>query len=89
MVIGRVIGTVVASVKVEGYQKKKLMLVQLLTEDLEPRGAPQVALDAVGDAGRGDLVFLATKKEAAQPFEGLAPVDLAIAGFVDKLTIEG
>ncbi|MFH2005493.1 MAG: EutN/CcmL family microcompartment protein [bacterium] len=88
MKLGRVIGTVVATVKIESLRGIKLMVVQLLSEDKAPLGPPQVAADAVGDAGPGDLVFLATAKEAAFPFGDLTPVDLSIAGFVDTLTLE-
>ena len=88
MQLARVIGTVVASIKEENLGGIKLMVVQPLSESGEPQGAPQVAADAVGDAGPDDLVFLATRKEAAFPFGDLVPVDLSIAGFVDKVTIE-
>jgi ethanolamine utilization protein EutN len=88
MQLARVLGQVVATVKDEALTGVKLMVVQLLSEAGEPRGTPQVAADAVGDAGPGDLVFLATRKEAAFPFGDLTPVDLGIVGFVDTVTIE-
>ena len=89
MELGRVLGSVVATVKDPGLQGVKLLVVQRLSETGAPRGAPQVAADAGVDAGPGDLVFLATKKEAAQPFGGQVPVDLAVAGFVDTVTVVG
>ena len=88
MQLGRVLGNVVASVKIETLTGVKLLVVQVLSETGEPRGTPQVAADAGIDAGPGDLVFLATKKEAAQPFADLTPVDMAVAGFVDEVTVE-
>lgn len=87
MELGRVIGTVVATVKDPGLVGLKLLVVQRLSEQGDPRGAPQVAADAGVDAGPGDLVFLATKKEAAKPFGDLVPLDLAVAGFVDEVTV--
>ena len=46
----------------------------------------QVAADAGISAGPGDLVYLATKREAALPFgDRLPPVDLAIVAFVDVM----
>jgi microcompartment protein CcmK/EutM len=86
--LARVIGNVVSSVKLDSLTGVKLMVVQVLSEAGAPRGAPQVAADAGVYAGPGDLVFLATKKEAAFPFGDLVPVDLAVAGFVDRVTVE-
>jgi len=88
MLLARVIGTVVATVKDESLRGIKLMVVQVLNEDGSSRGEPEVAADAVGCAGRGDHVFLATRKEAAFPLGDLVPVDLSIAGFVDTVTTE-
>ncbi len=88
MLLARVIGTVVASVKADNLKGVKLMVVQVLNEDGTNRGVPEVAADAVGCAGPGDEVFLATRKEAAKPLGDLVPVDLSIAGFVDVVTVE-
>jgi microcompartment protein CcmK/EutM len=88
MLLARVIGTVVATVKDGSLKGIKLMVVQVLNEDGTPRGKPEVAADAVGYAGPGDQVFLATRKEAAFPLGDLVPVDLSIVGFVDVVTIE-
>jgi ethanolamine utilization protein EutN len=88
MLLARVIGTVVATVKDDALKGIKLMVVQVLDEGGTPRGAPEVAADAVGYAGPGDHVFLATRKEAAFPLGDLVPVDLSIAGFVDTVTLE-
>ncbi len=88
MLLARVIGTVVASVKADNLLGIKLMVVQVLNEDGTDRGQPEVAADAVGCAGPGDKVFLATRKEAAKPLGELVPVDLSIAGFVDVVTVE-
>jgi microcompartment protein CcmK/EutM len=86
MVLARVIGTVVATVKDDALRGVKLLVVQLLSERGERRGDPQVAADAIGSAGPGDLVFCATKKEAAVPLGELVPVDLSIVAFVDEVT---
>jgi ethanolamine utilization protein EutN len=88
MILGRVLGQVVSTIKVETLKGIKLMVVQIEGERGEKRGRPVVAADAIGDAGPGDHVFLALKKEAAMPFEGLVPVDLSIVGFVDEVYSE-
>ena len=82
MQLARVMGQVVSTIKDPALKAVKLMVVQPLTEGGEPRGGLQVAADAVGDAGPGDLVFLATRKEAAFPFGDLVPVDLSIVGIL-------
>jgi microcompartment protein CcmK/EutM len=51
MQLARVIGTVVATVKNDSLQNRKLLVVQSLNKDLEPQGKPLVAVDAAG-AGR-------------------------------------
>ena len=67
MQLARVIGTVVATVKNDSLEGRKLLVVQSLNADLEPQGKPLVALDAIG-AGTGELVFWCRGKEASFPF---------------------
>ena len=55
MQLARVIGNVVATVKNDSLEGRKLLIVQSLNADLEPQGQPMVALDAIG-AGVGELV---------------------------------
>jgi ethanolamine utilization protein EutN len=89
MKFGRVIGTVVATQKYEGLEGIKFLVVQLLDEDLQPRGTPQIAADATAQAGPGELVFVVGSREAAQALpQVFVPVDLAITGIVDEVEIE-
>ncbi len=86
MVLGRVVGTVVAEVKAEGLRGQKLLLVQPLDDAKRPSGGLEVAVDTVR-AGPGDLVFLATSREAALALEeSFVPVDAAIVGIVDQVS---
>jgi microcompartment protein CcmK/EutM len=58
--------------------------VQTLDADLQPRGKPMIALDAVG-AGVGELVFWCRGKEASFPFRrDDTPTDCTIVGIVDS-----
>jgi ethanolamine utilization protein EutN len=83
--LGRVVGTVVASVKVEGLAGQKLLLVQPLDDREQPAGPIEAAVDTVR-AGRGDLVFLVGSREASLALEdSFVPVDAAIVGFVDAV----
>ncbi len=87
MVFGRVIGSAVATRKYPGLEGAKLMVVQQLNKQLEPVGRPAIAVD-VAQAGIGDLVLLARKREAAVAFYVAdMPLDLAIVGIVDTVDL--
>lgn len=84
MQIARVIGTVVSTIKNESLHARKLLIVQTLNADLEPKGKPMIALDAVG-AGEGELVFWCRGKEASFPFKrDSTPTDCTIVGIIDS-----
>lgn len=88
MYLGRVIGTVVATVKAEGLEGQKLLLVQPLDNDQRPNGSVQVACD-VAQAGEGDLVTLVGSREAALALApAVVPVDAAIIGIVDRVDVD-
>ena len=84
MLIGRVVGDVVATQKHESHAERKALLVQPLNLDGTDRGAPVVALDAV-DAGVGDRVLLVTEGFSAMTAvdRPLSPIDAAIIGVID------
>ncbi len=84
MQLARVIGTVVATIKNESLQGRKLLVVQSLNKDLKPQGKPMVAVDSVG-AGVGELVFWCRGKEASFPFKrDDTPTDCTIVAIVDS-----
>lgn len=84
MQIARVIGTVVSTVKNEALAGRKFLIVQTLDADLNERGKPMIALDAVG-AGVGELVFWCRGKEASFPFKrDETPTDCTIVGIIDS-----
>lgn len=84
MQIARVIGNVVATIKNETLEGRKILIVQNLDENLEPKGKPLIALDAIG-AGVGELVFWCRGKEASFPFKrDSTPTDCTIVGIVDS-----
>ena len=86
MQLGRVIGTVVASVKDPGVEGVPLLIVQPLDRERRPSGRPFVAADALRMAGPGELIYWVGAREAAQALEEtFAPVDHAIVGIVDAV----
>ena len=88
MQIGRVIGTVVATQKQRKLEGAKLLLVQPLTLDDQPRGVPLLTIDSVG-AGVGEKVLIVIEGRAAG--EALrrkaAPVDAATIGIIDQVSL--
>ncbi len=88
MKLGRVIGTVVCTQKVDSFEGVKLLLVQPLDERLEETGEPIVACDTV-QAGTDDIVFYEGGREAALGLENwFNPSDSTIMGIVDHVHIE-
>jgi microcompartment protein CcmK/EutM len=84
MQLARVIGTVVATVKNESLEGRKLLVVQTLNKDLQPVGRPLVAVDSFG-GGLGELVFWCRGKEASFPFKREdTPTDCTIVAIVDS-----
>jgi ethanolamine utilization protein EutN len=84
MQLARVIGTVVATVKNDSLEGRKLLVIQSLNAELRPQGKPIVALDSIG-AGTGELVFWCRGKEASFPFKREdTPTDCTVVGIVDS-----
>ena len=86
MQIGRVVGTVVATQKNKKLEGAKLLLVQPLTLEGEPRGTAVLAIDSVG-SGVGERVLLVIEGKAAGDALGkkAAAVDAAIIGIIDTV----
>ena len=86
MELARVIGTVVASQKVEGLEGVKLLLLEALDELLQPHGDPFVACDNDMMAGPGDIVSWVGGREATLNLPvHFVPVDASIVGVVDDV----
>ena len=88
MYLGEVRGNVVASVKYEGLEGKKRLLVQPVDRHRQPSGPLEVAVDTV-QAGVGDFVYLVGSREAALALDpAFVPVDAAIVGIVDAVDVD-
>jgi ethanolamine utilization protein EutN len=87
MQIARVVGTVVSTQKNRKLEGAKLLLVQPLALDDEPRGTALLAIDSVG-AGVGEKVLVVIEGKAAGQALGRtgAAVDAAIVGIIDAVT---
>lgn len=88
MQLGRVLGTVVATIKSEGLEGVRFLLVQPLDRDQQPVGQQLVAADAVHMAGPDELVYFVSSREAAEAMPvRFVPVDHAIVGIVDDVQV--
>ena len=89
MLIARVIGTTVSTIKDEKLVSRKLLIVRQTDETGSPFGKPFVAVDTV-DAGVGDLVLTAAGSSARQTAVTKdTPVDAVIMAVIDSLEVDG
>ena len=89
MLIAKVIGSTVSTIKDEKLQGKKLMICREADESGKHTGKPYVAVDTV-DAGVGDLVLTAHGSSGRQTFLTKdAPVDAVIMAVIDSLQVDG
>lgn len=86
MMLGRIVGRVVATAKDQALTGHRLLLLQPIDPDGTDRGEPLVAVDAVG-AGAGERVLWVKSKEASFPFlPANAPADACVTGIVDAIS---
>ncbi|MFN2183609.1 MAG: EutN/CcmL family microcompartment protein [Anaerolineae bacterium] len=90
MYIGRVSGTVVATIKNELFESRKLLVVDRL--DLDGKATPKydIAVDMV-QAGVGDVVLVLDEGNSARQIvdrEPLGAIRAVVVGVVDEVTIE-
>lgn len=89
MFLGRVIGTLVASVVTPGMEGVPLLWVQPLDKRAQPAGAAFVCADGTRMAGPGELVYWEASREAALTLEpSFVPVDHAVVGLVDDVQLD-
>ena len=87
MILCRVIGNSVSSVKHPSYVGRKVMVLQPVTTDGHtPRGTSFLALDSM-QAGPGDLVVAAREGNTARQILGDmdAPFHAVVVGIVDEV----
>jgi ethanolamine utilization protein EutN len=88
--IGRVAGTVVATICSPALDGRKLLYVDLLDLDGNATGKDLIAVDAVG-AGAGETVLVLDEGNGArQVLEAPdAPIRAVIVGIVDEIETKG
>jgi microcompartment protein CcmK/EutM len=89
MLLGRVVGTVVASRKEPTLEGLKFLVLKQLGVDGSETGGYRVAADAVG-AGVGEVVLYATGSSARQTrFTDKRPCDGVVMAIVDTIEVDG
>ena len=87
MILGKVVGTIVATRKDEKLKGKKLLIVRIVDPVGNQTTGYQISVDTVG-AGTGETVIL-VGGSSARMATGLKdhPVDSAIVGIVDVMEL--
>ena len=89
MLIAKVVGSAVATIKDQNLNGVKLLVVREANARGEPIGKPLVAIDTV-DAGVGDVVLIASGSSARQTsITRDRPVDAVIMALLDSLEVDG
>lgn len=91
MYIGRVSGTVVATIKNELFEGRKLLVVDKLDLGGQPTTKYDIAVDMV-QAGEGDLVLVLDEGNSARQVVDREPdgaIRAVIVGIVDEVEVEG
>jgi len=88
--IGRVAGTVVATICSPAFEGRKLLFVDLLDLKGNETGKDLIAVDAVG-AGAGETVLVLDEGNGArQVLEAPdAPIRAVIVGVIDQIEMSG
>ena len=89
MRLGRVTGRVVSTVRYQGLEGVKFLVVENLGVNLEPDGGYVVAVDSVG-AGANEVVLYASGSSARQTeISRDRPVDAVIMAILDSFEVNG
>ena len=88
MYIGRVSGTVVATIKHETFNGRKLLIVDRISLEGKETGAYDICVDHA-QAGVGDTVLVLDEGNGARQVlqEKVAPIRAVIVGIVDDVEI--
>jgi ethanolamine utilization protein EutN len=89
MILGRVVGSVWATVKDPQLHGLRMLIVQPVTLALEDSGKRLICTDSTG-AGAGEIVYWVRSKEASFPFlPQEPPTDATVVGIVDSVHLRG
>ena len=87
MILCKVIGSIVSTIKHDSYRNKKIMLVRPISPDGKFKSGTMVAIDTVR-AGEGDTVLVMSEGRSAMEilnFKQREPLRSIIVGVVDRI----
>jgi microcompartment protein CcmK/EutM len=89
MYIGKVVGTVVSTIKISHLEGRKLLLIDQLDLGGGETGAYDIAVDVV-QAGPGDTVLVIDEGNGARQILGLDPgaIRAVVVGIVDQVALK-
>ena len=89
MIIAKIVGAAVASVKMDALRASKLLVVQQTDAKGDAIGPSFLAVDLVG-AGEGELVIVSQGSSARMVVgNDRSPADAAIVGILDSVRCDG
>lgn len=90
MVIAKVVGNIVSTIKLSSHCGNKLMLIEPVSLDGKPCGTRLIAMDAA-DAGIGDTVLANEDGGAAMMIldDNQVVADWVICGVIDHYSVKG
>jgi ethanolamine utilization protein EutN len=90
MILGKITGTVVSTMKLDVYSCYKILVVQPIDPDGKKHGGAFLALDTV-QAGVGDTVLVIDEGNSARVIIGdkMAAVRSVVAAIVDEVNFAG
>ena len=89
MILAKITGHVVSTVKVTGYASRKILIVQPVDPAGAPKGSSFLAIDTV-QAGLGDTVLVLEEGGSARMILNepeTFTIKAIIAGIVDRITM--
>ena len=89
MYIGKVVGTVVSTIKISHLEGRKLLVIDQLDLGGGETGAYDIAVDVV-QAGPGDTVLVIDEGNGARQILGLDPgaIRAVVVGIVDQVALK-
>jgi ethanolamine utilization protein EutN len=89
MILGRVKGEVVSTIKHPAYANRRVLLLDRIGPDGAELGGYLVAIDSV-DAGVGQIVLVIDEGNSARQVinDPQAPIRSVIIGIVDEITVD-
>jgi ethanolamine utilization protein EutN len=89
MILGKIIGNVVSTVKANGYESRKILIVQPVDPSGAPKGQSFLAVDTV-QSGVGDTVLVLEEGGSARMIldePETFTIKAVIAGIVDEISM--